>query len=193
MNQLFGVASVLLLLLASACDTRQRTDNQSALSTQTTAAIGAEQTSGRITARLAGLGLTADSHWRGINLGDDFQKLQSIETAEPFERDDRHAGYTVEFPNLESMDVLYYQHNGKVSAIDVDLYLNNRTSVNDYTKELNAYFSARYGAPKPSNGGTVWNGPADEQVSLKDVSKGKDFGLKIKIAPTSGATSASAK
>lgn len=89
--------------------------------------------------------------------------------------------------------MLYYQQNGKVTAIEVDLFLNSRQSVDEYQTELNTYFTGRYGSPKSTPGGTVWNGPAGEQLVLRDVSKGKDFGLKIRIDPARGATTALAK
>lgn len=146
-----------------------------------------------ITGRLADLGLTRDSHWRGINLGDDFASINTKEKGEAFERDAKHVGYTVEFANLETADVLYYQTGGKVSAIEVDLFLNSQQSVNAYRKELEPYFTTRYGTPKPGAGGSVWTGPIGEQISLKDVSKGKDYGLKIRMAPIDQATTASAK
>ena len=146
-----------------------------------------------ITGRLTELGLTRDSHWRGINLGDDFGVVKMKEKGEPFESDAKHIGYTVEFANLETADMLYYQMDGKVSAIEVDLFLNSRQSVNEYRKELEPYFTTRYVSPKPGTGGLVWAGSTGEQVSLKDVSKGKDFGLKIKIAPSNQATTALAK
>lgn len=146
-----------------------------------------------ITGRLANLGLTRDSHWRGINLGDDFGVVKAKEKGEAFESDARHVGYTVELANLETADILYYQTGGKVSAVEVDLFLNNRQSVSDYRKELEPYFTARCGTPKPGAGGSVWTGSTGEQVSLKDVSKGKDFGLKIRIVPTDQATTALAK
>ena len=146
-----------------------------------------------ITSRLADLGLTRDSHWRGINLGDDFAVVKAKEKGEPFESDAKHVGYTVEFVNLETADMLYYQTGGKVSAVEVDLFLNNRQSVSDYRQELEPYFTSRYGTSKPSAGDLLWTGSTGEQVSLKDVSKGKDFGLKISIAPTEQRTTALAE
>ena len=141
-----------------------------------------------LTDRLTRLGLTTDSHWRGLNLGDDFSAVKTKEQGKPFEQDTRHMGYAVEFPNLESMDVLYEQQNGKISAIVADLYLNNRPTVNAYQKDLSDYFTAHYGNPKTVNGGSVWISPANEQVALTDVSKGKDYGLNVRITSTGGAT-----
>lgn len=188
------VLTTTVFLSLQACNSGQQSKNQAADSTRSTAESSTPNSSAlAITGRLAGLGLTTDSDWRGINLGDDFAKVKTTEKGEAFENDAKHVGYTVEFPTLETADMLYYQTNQKVSAIDVDLFLNNQQSVNDYQKELTPYFTARYGASKPSNGGLVWTSPEGKTVTMKDVSKKKDFGLKIKITSTGGATTASVK
>lgn len=186
------VSIIVIFLTQQGCNTRQQTGTQPA---DSTAAIQTRPTTADvpITDRLIELNLTPDSDWRGISLGDDFASVNAKEKAKRFERDDRHVGYTVELKNLETADVLYYQANQKVSAIDVDLYVNSRRSVNDFQKELGAYFTARYGSSKPAAGGLLWNGPKGEQVTLKDVSKGKDFGLKVRIAPAAGTTIASSR
>lgn len=183
---------VLLAYYQQGCRGRQQTSSQTADSA--TVASNVEAASApAISGHLAELGLTSTSHWREINLGDDFSKVKATEKGEPFESDANHIGYTLELTNLESADVLYYQFDKKVSAINVDLFLNSRQSVTDYQKELSTYFSSRYGSSRPNMGGTGWIGPKGETILLKDVSKGKDFGLTIKMAPSEGATTASAK
>lgn len=185
-----------LLLNQQACRSRQQANLQATDSASTaTTDTSAIETAARVhtAGRLSDLGLTPDSHWRGINLGDDFSRVKAAEKGEPFESDAEHIGYTVELKNLETADMLYYQTDKKVSAIDVDLFLNSRPSVDAYQSELSAYFTPRYGPSKPGNSGAVWTGPRGETITLKDVSKGKDFGLKIKVAPPSGNTTASAK
>lgn len=186
--------AISLLFVAQSCNTKKQTATQLAdsLAAANPGPV-VDDASAPITGRVADLGLTRDSHWRGINLGDDFATVEAKEKGEAFERDAKHVGYTVEFANLETADMLYYQTGGKVSAIEVDLFLNSRQSVTGYQKELEPYFTTRYGTPKPGAGGSIWIGPAGEQISLKDVSKGKDFGLKIRIAPTDRATTALAK
>jgi hypothetical protein len=189
---LFWVVS--MAFVQQACTSKKQTDSPATDSA--TAAVpgpGVDYLPEAMPARLASLGLTRDSHWRGINLGDAFSVVKEKEKGEPFESDAKHVGYTVEFPNLETADMLYYQSGGKVSAIDVDLFLNNRQSVDEYRKELEPYFTTRYGTPKTVAGVLTWNGSTGEQLSLKDVSKGKDFGLKIKIQPVSGSVTASTK
>lgn len=183
-----------LIVIQQACNNKKQTTVQTADSSIAANPDPAvDYAPEPIIGRLADLGLTRDSHWRGVNLGDDFAVVKTKERGEAFESDAKHVGYTVEFANLETADMLYYQTGGKVSAIEVDLFLNNRQSVNAYRKELEPYFTTRYGTPKPGVGGLVWTGSTGEQVSLKDVSKGKDFGLKVRIEPVKGSTSASAQ
>ncbi len=194
MNKYFLIIAVCCSTLSfNACRSRQQANSQSTDSTQTAESTTEPITDVAITGHLVELGLTPNSDWRGINVGDEFANVKGVEKGESFESDADHIGYTIELKNLESADILYYQTAKKVSAIDVDLFLNNRQSVITYQKELEGYFSARYGAPKPGDGGTVWDGQKGKTVLLKDVSKGKDFGLKIKIGPSNGATTASAK
>lgn len=195
MTRLRYLPLFLSILLLSACRGRQQAAATTADSAQTTPqAAEAAPKPVVLTERLTALGLTQTGHWRGINLGDPLTTVAAAEKGQPFERDAKHVGYTVEFPNLESADFLYYHQNGNVSSIDVDLYLNAQPSVAAYTKDLTGYFDQRYGQSATKAGVAVWTGPKQEQISLKDVSKGKDFGLKIKIAPAgTGTLSASAK
>ncbi len=119
--------------------------------------------------------------------------MNTVEKGESFEQDAEHSGYTIELKNLETADVLYYQTAKKVSAIDIDLFLNSRQSAIEYQKDLKPYFNARYGSPKPGGSGTIWTGRKGETVTLSDVSKGKDYGLKIRIASADRTTTASVK
>ena len=173
-----------LPLFFSACGNTKQTDQQAltdhapAVETET-----AGSTNVAVSARLAELGLTTNSEWRGINLGDAFGKVKATEKGESFERDAEHVGYTVDIKNIQTMDILYYQTGGKVSAIDVDLFLNSRQSVTDYQTDLVAYFTSLYGNVTANDGSAVWAGAKRIRVTLTDVSKGKDFGLKIKMAP----------
>ena len=173
---------IFLILLTSiyACETKKQSTTQVSDSIAAPNSV-ANDTPVRMTDRLTRLGLTASSHWRGLNLGDDVNLIKTTEKGEPFEQDTQHVGYAIDFPNLESMDVLYGQQNEKISAITADLYLNNRAAAEAYQKELLDYFTARYGAPKTANGGQVWQGPVAEEITLKDVSKGKDYGLKVSV------------
>ncbi len=180
---------VSLILTGAACRSKPKT-TATADSTAASQMDTPETTAKPIalTERLTALGVTQTGHWRGISLGDPMTAVANLEKEKPFEQDAKHAGYTLEFPNLESADFLYYQQGGKVSAIDVDLYLNTRQSVDGYQNELTDYFNQRYGKSTPNATVSTWTGPKGEAITLKDVSKGKDFGLKVKIAPASAGT-----
>ena len=195
MTNFCSIVLLTLLLTDVSCRSKQQT---TATADSTAAAqMDTPETTAKpitLTERLTALGLTQTGHWRGISLGDPMTTVASIEKEKPFEQDAKHVGYTLEFPNLESADFLYFQQDGKVSAIDVDLYLNTRQSVDAYQKDLTDYFNQRYGKPVVSTTITVWTGPEGEIITLKDVSKGKDFGLKVKIPPVgAGAVTASTK
>ncbi len=189
--------TAIFLIVLPACTNKKQTTTQTGQvgdsSTAAHPAPNVDYAPEPITGHLAELGLTRDSHWRGLNLGDDFAVVKTKEKGVAFERDASHVGYTLELPALETADVLYYQADGKISAIVVDLFLNAQPSVDAYRKELEPYFTTRYGTPKPGAGGLVWTGQTAEQISLKEVSKGKDYGLKIRIdsvrsaAPTASA------
>lgn len=169
---------MLLGFIFQTCQQKQQ-DNETTDSTAAAVALPAEIP---ISEQLITLGLTQQSHWRGISLGDSITKVKATEKAQLFENEANHLGYTVEFPNLESMDVLYYQDGRqRVSTIGIDLYLNTQQSVNGYIKGLTDYFTGRYGKSTLEQKTLVWTGPKQEKISLKDVSKGKDFGVKIKI------------
>ncbi|GAB3313248.1 hypothetical protein GCM10027299_00060 [Larkinella ripae] len=115
--------------------------------------------------------------FRGINLGDGVAVVKQKESADPFEQDATHLGYTIEYENLESVDIQYFlDNNKKVSGIQVDIYLNNRKSVDEHSRELTAYFNRRFGNATQQQS---WKIAGNDRVTLKDVSKGKDFGLKL--------------
>jgi len=134
--------------------------------------------------QLRTLGLTQTGDWRGIALGDSLGVARATEKAaksELFEEDKQHIGYGIELKQLESMDVQYVHQSGLITGIQADLYLNSKPSVTAYTSDIAAYFTARYGRPTVANGQTTWIGPRGGNISLKNVSKGKDFGLKVSI------------
>ena len=174
------LASLCFIGLLAACNSRPTTEATNTDSASTDSAR-ADKVPTKIptpftrTPTLDGLGLTTNYDWRRVNIGDDFTSAKSTETAAPFEQDVAHAGYSQEFSNLESVDYQYFQAENKVERIQVDFYLNSLSAVKTYRQELTTYLTARYG---PANAGTFWK---NGNVVLKDVSKGKDFGLKLEI------------
>ncbi|WP_266363977.1 hypothetical protein [Tellurirhabdus rosea] len=182
------------LLTVSACNTKksgdavQQTDSttQTQPATETSADIEASADLRRLVGEDTGL-------FRGVNLGDAIADVKAKEKIEQFETSSSHVGYTFEYPNLESTDILYFHDPaGKVNKIDVDLYLNDQASLTRYTRELTDYFNQRFGRQVPNGSETVWNAPAARLV-MKDVTKGKNFGLKFTFTGAATNLSASAK
>ena len=172
------LVSLCLIGLAAACTTRQTTDATTSADSARTDSTAATQAtaSAPLSARLTALGLTTDHDWRQVTIGDPFTAAKITETSQPFEQDANHIGYTQEFANLESVDYQYFQTGNKVSSIQVDFYLNSAAAVKAYQQELTAYLNARYGPVSGSAGTLSWK---SGKVVLKDLSKGKDFGLKL--------------
>lgn len=176
------LVSLCLIGLLAACTSRQTSDATTTTDSARTEADATQTTTAvPLSTRLTSLGLTADHDWRRVNLGDDFAAVKSTETAEPFEQDADHIGYSQEFPNLESIDYQYFQSGNRVNGIQVDFYLNSADAVKTYQQELTTYLNARYGQATASSKTLSWK---SGNVVLKDVSKGKDFGLKLTMKQT---------
>lgn len=168
-----------ILLFAQACTNQSKTDQTTAETSASAEKPASEAAETALTERLTALGLSTDSDWRGIHLGDPVTTVRATEKGTLFESDANHLGYTVEFQNLESADVLYQLNaNQTVRSIDVDLYLNNEKSATAYQAELTNYFNVRY---KPAGTPATWTGENKETITLKNVSKGNDYGLKVMV------------
>lgn len=178
MNRFY--TTLLILALLTACESRKTTDATQTNDTAQTqpAEGGTSATAAPLSPRLQALGLTPDHDWQTVTLGDDFAAAKANTKADPFEQDGQHVGYSTEFDNLESIDYQYFQEKGKVSRIQVDLYLNTAASAAAYLQDLTTYLTTRYGQPTKTGKTTTWQAGKAE---LKDVSKGKDFGLRLVI------------
>ncbi len=151
------LVSLCLIGLVAACTSRQTSDaSTSADSARAESDATQPTTAVPLSTQLTGLGLTTDHDWRGVSLGDDFTAAKRTETAQPFEQDARHIGYTQEFPNLESVDYQYFQTGNKVNSIQVDFYLNSASAVKAYQQELTTYLNARYGPATASAKTMSW-------------------------------------
>ncbi|WP_128545754.1 hypothetical protein [Larkinella soli] len=182
--------SVLLAgaVFVNACKNKQQTADASGA--DTTEVLADRQSPGQevvLSDRLKTLLKSDEGLFRGVNLGDEISAVKEKETAEAFESDNDHLGYTIEYRNLESADIQYFQDKDRrVSRIEVDLYLNNRQSVDSFRKELGAYFDQKFGQGTPQG----WTAGNNARITLTDVSKGKDFGLKLRFNLAGGAVTA---
>jgi hypothetical protein len=163
------------LLLTAACESRKPTDATQTADTATIQPTDATAATALPT-RLQPLGLTPGHDWQTVSLGDGFAALNV--PGERFEADATHVGHSVEFNDYESVDSQFFQQHGKVSRIQADFYLNTAKAVADFRQDLTTYLTARFGAPTTNGPATTWQ---NGKVKLTDVSKAKDFGLKLII------------
>lgn len=182
MNHTVRLSILLILLCLQACSTKTGSE-QTSTSASTTLigeTPGVPAGSGAaLSSRLRDLGMRTDSDWRGITIGDPLTKVREKEKATLFENKPDHLGYSIDFANLESVDMLYrYDAKQTVTGIDVDIYLNDAQSVDAYVTDLKRYFDTRY---KASGTAGTWQGENSRTITLKNVSKGKDYGLKLSI------------
>ena len=129
---------------------------------------------------------------RGITFGDPVSKVKATETFEMFEEKPDHLGYTLDTPQLESIDVLYYTDSDKkVNKITVDVYLNSAEATKQLWNAGKRYFTENYDKPKENKSVVTWD-KKSVRINMEDVSKGKDYGLKFEFFP-SGKTVLAAK
>lgn len=124
----------------------------------------------------------AGGDFRGINFNDPISKIKELETFELFEDSTNHVGFTYETENFEAIDVLYYlDKNQLLNGIRVDVYLNDANSVKGLWAQFETYLSGKYAIDKKQGNAAYWKDKGGRLVKLEDVSKGKDFGLRLSM------------
>jgi hypothetical protein len=122
--------------------------------------------------------------FRGFKFGDPLSKIKSGETFELFEDSTNHVGFTYETENFEAIDILYYiDKNQALNSIRVDVYLNDANAVQNLFEQFDTYLSGKYTPDKKQGKATTWRGKGGIMVTLNDVSKGKDYGLRLGMGP----------
>lgn len=122
--------------------------------------------------------------FRGFKFGDPLSKIKSGETFELFEDSTNHVGFTYETENFEAIDILYYiDKNQALNSIRVDVYLNDANAVQNLFEQFDTYLSGKYTPDKKQGKTTTWRGKGGIMVTLNDVSKGKDYGLRLGMGP----------
>ena len=120
--------------------------------------------------------------FRGVNFGDPVSKIKEMESFELFEDSTDHVGFTYETDNFEAIDILYYlDKNRLLTGIRVDVYLNDAGSVKGLWEQFDTYLSGKYILNAKQGKITLWKDKGSRIVKLEDVSKGKDYGLRLSI------------
>lgn len=183
-----GIAWLMVILLASACDTKTNEKTEAAadsvvLHEPAPADLNSDQSAllktilGPAEQNPAGVVL------RGIAFGDGIAKVKATETFDMFEETPDHLGYTSETAQLETIDVQYFlTPEKKVNKITIDVYLNSPEATKQLWNASKQYFNEAYSAPKEESKKVTWNNKT-VRVDMEDVSKGKDYGLKFQFFP----------
>ena len=130
------------------------------------------------------IGKPSNDLFRGLNIGDAVAKIKQNEAFEIFEDSTNHVGYTFETENFETIDVLYFlDANKTISNIKVDVYVNSATTAQSLFSQLDNYWSGKFNVDKKSSKVALWKIDNNTILKLEDVSKDKDYGLKIFIGP----------
>ena len=121
---------------------------------------------------------------RGVSIGDKIETLQ--ETILPSETQPTNGkSFTVYFDgsDLNFADILYQKDSeNKVSAISIDIFIENKAEVDSLMKEFVSYFDKKYGKGKGISKMMTWQLPDGNSLLVQDVSTAKDPGLKIIFA-----------
>jgi len=184
------LAVALLLLTLNACNTKTEEEKDETItdSVALTNPVQSELNSNQSTLLQTILGTAAEnpgSIIRGISFGDPVSKVKATETFEMFEETADHLGYTIETPQLETIDVQYFltaDKDKKVNKISVDVYLNSPEATKQLWDAGKAHFTKSYDAPKEDKKILTFSKNA-VRVNMEDVSKGKDYGLKFEFFP----------
>lgn len=118
--------------------------------------------------------------FRGFNFGDPVAKIKASETFEMFEDSTDHVGFTYETENVETIDVLYYlDKNQAFNSAQIDVYLVTEEATKQLWDQFDTYLSGKYTLEKRQGKRAFWRHHSGKRVSLEDVSKGKDFGIRF--------------
>lgn len=121
---------------------------------------------------------------RGVSFGDPVSKVRAGESFEMFEDTTDHIGFTHDTEQLETIDVQYYHANGRVNRITVDIYLNSPTATQQLWDTAKRNFTERYGVPNQEAARSITWKKNPAQVTIENVSAGKDYGLKMTFVPS---------
>lgn len=126
---------------------------------------------------------TDEGTLRGIDFGDDLEKVFMQEDTIPLEDSARFVSFTVDLGNEEITDVLYYYDDSrKIRGFTLDMYLNNKSSVDSLSGDLTRYFTQKYGKPVIQEKKAIaWNGPNQTKIVMRDVGIKEAPGLQVQI------------
>jgi hypothetical protein len=175
---------LVLSLLIIACSNPKDKKNVEVLSPPSNLTV----TTSNVQKMLRAIMGTGEGLLRGIQFGDAIADVKKKETAELFEEEETHVGYSFDTENLETVDILYEKNKqNKVSGIELDIYMNSDASNDSLKNELSNQFTIRYGKPLTDTDTPTWKIKPNGQVSIKVVKNKLDRGLEVRFTQQSKA------
>ncbi len=174
-----------MIYLAAACgDSKEKEKIDTTTQTAPAAEETKEQLITRYSPKLQKIIKTDEGALRGIDFGDDLEKVFMQEDTIPLEDSARFVSFTVDLGNEEITDVLYYyDNNRKIRGFTLDMYLNDKSSVDSLSNDLAGYFTQKYGKPVIQEKKAIaWNGPHQVKIVMRDVGIKEAPGLQVQIA-----------
>ncbi len=126
---------------------------------------------------------------RGINFGDDVEKVKESENTAPLEDSTDHLGYRIDLGNYEDLDVRYHLNpKQQVWGFTMDIYLDEQSSVDSLFSDFRNYFSERFGTNNFDNQRNMlaWNIADSLKVIVKDVGIKQAPGLQVQMMNLKG-------
>ncbi|MDZ7899732.1 MAG: hypothetical protein U5N85_17125 [Arcicella sp.] len=121
---------------------------------------------------------------RGVSIGDKIETLQ--ETILPSEiQPESGKSFTAYFDgsDLNFADIIYSNNaENNISAISIDIFIENKTEVDSLMNEFVDFFDKKYGKGKGISKMKTWQISDGNNLMVQDVSTEKDPGLKIIFA-----------
>lgn len=126
---------------------------------------------------------------RGIELGMPFEKVKAIE-GPPYSEDTSSLTYSFDFNDTEWGDVTYNFTSRILSGIDIDLFLDEHSSISIYVEAFKNYFNSRFGPMDKSFVDDMnwpemvwyWDYKGKKyQISIINLSSEDDAGIWIEI------------
>lgn len=118
---------------------------------------------------------------RNTQWGLDLSRIQEkIELSESQPAQGKSYSLYFDDSDLNFVDIAYIPDNqGKLSGINLDIYVEDITEVGKLRNNLTAYFDAKFGPSVIQGKQTRWNLNKNTQVDLEDVSTSKDPGIHV--------------
>jgi hypothetical protein len=125
--------------------------------------------------------LNSDKGERVGNIGKSLKDAFSSEVLPAIDSASNYTAFTQYFNNSEDefVDIQYFHNGTNVTALNLDVYLNNEADVSLLFDQLNEHFVNKYGKATVKTKENTWKLKSGLELKLKDVSLKLASGLQV--------------